>query len=159
MLTCHQHLLRRTDIRKFPMLQFTLPPINFTLLLIILQGQGIPRVFSVIHLHPLYQKKISLSQISGCLSMHSRKLHLRIPVLAPLVELIVNLSRESNVGNDNDVEGAGSVPGFLGEVAARVVLVLADAVTFPGHAALGDGYVGFGGGMSGRSAYTAQTNG
>lgn len=74
----------------------------------------------------------------------------RISLLAPLVILLVQLSGQSDVGNDNDVEGARGVLGLLGEVAAGVVLVFALTFAFPGSA--GDGYGGFGGGLGGRAA-------
>ena len=60
----------------------------------------------------------------------------------------MQLARESNVGDDDDVEGRGCVAGSLAGVAARVVLVLARRASLPRHAALGDchGVLGGGGG-------------
>jgi hypothetical protein len=73
-----------------------------------------------------------------------------VAVLAPLVELVVELAGHGDVGHDDGVEGAGGVTGLLAGVAAGVVLVLArGAGGLPGHAAGGHGdgaLVGGGGG-------------
>lgn len=75
---------------------------------------------------------------------------LRITVLAPLVVLLVKLGGQGDVGNNDDVEGAGSVLGSLGSVTTGVVLVLAGAIAVPGVAGNVDGSLR--GGTSGRSA-------
>jgi hypothetical protein len=60
------------------------------------------------------------------------------------------LRGQRNVGDNDDVQGAGSILGLLGEVATGVVLVFALALALPGPAGDGDGALG--GGLGGRSA-------
>lgn len=74
---------------------------------------------------------------------------LRITVLAPLVVLLVKLGGQGDVGNNDDVEGAGGVLGSLGGVTTGVVLVLAAAIAVPGVAGDVDGSLR--GGTGGRS--------
>lgn len=62
----------------------------------------------------------------------------------------MKLGRKGDVGNNDNVEGAGSVLGGLAEVTAGVVLVLARAATLPGVSSDGNGRLG--GSASGRSA-------
>lgn len=76
---------------------------------------------------------------------------LRVSLLAPLVELVVVLLGSSDVGDDDNVEGAGSITGSSVGVTAGVVLVLALALAFPGHAGDVDGRLR--GGVGGRSAW------
>lgn len=60
---------------------------------------------------------------------------------------------EVDVGDDDDVDGAGGVPGVLGGVAARVVAVLAlGCARLPGHALAGDADLGLRGGLCGGGA-------
>jgi hypothetical protein len=75
---------------------------------------------------------------------------LRVSVLAPLVVLVVKLSRKGDVGNNDNVKGAGSVLGSLAGVTTGVVLVLARAAALPGMSSDGNGRLG--GSASGRSA-------
>lgn len=75
---------------------------------------------------------------------------LRVAVLAPLVVLVVKLGGEGDVGDDDDVEGAGGVLGLLVGVTTGVVLVLARGAALPGVVGDADGRLG--GGASGRSA-------
>lgn len=78
---------------------------------------------------------------------------LRVALLAPLVVLLVELGGEGNVGDNDDVEGAGSILGSLAGVTTGVVLVLAQSLGLPGVTVLGDADVGLGGGAGGRSAW------
>ena len=73
----------------------------------------------------------------------------RVAVLAPLVELVVQLLGKSDVGDDDGVEGGGSVAGRVLGVTAGVVLVLARGAALPGHAALGNADRLLGGGSGG----------
>lgn len=57
----------------------------------------------------------------------------------------MQLRGQRDVGHDDDVQGAGSVLGFLGNITAGVVLVFAFALALPGSAGNGDG--AFGGGL------------
>ena len=51
----------------------------------------------------------------------------------------MQLRGQRDVGHDDDVQGAGSVLGFLGNITAGVVLVFAFALALPGSAGNGDG--------------------
>lgn len=75
---------------------------------------------------------------------------LRVALLAPLVELLVQLLGEGDVGDDDGVDGAGGLAGLLVLVAAGVVAVGTLAgVGLPGRAGLGDVLLGGGGGGGG----------
>lgn len=76
---------------------------------------------------------------------------LRVAVLAPLVELVVSLPGERDIGHNNRVQCAGGITRRSVGVAAGVVLVLSGRVTLPGHTVLGDVDGGLGGG-GGRGA-------
>ena len=57
--------------------------------------------------------------------------------------------REVDVGNDDDVDGAGSILGLSAGITAGVVAVLAiGGTSLPGHAGLGDRLLGCGCGGS-----------
>lgn len=95
---------------------------------------------------------MTASKKSLCRLLLARSLALRVAVLAPLVELVVKLGGEGDVGDHDDVEGAGGVLGLLAGVTTGVVLVLARGAALPGVTVLGDVDGRLGGGASGRSA-------
>lgn len=94
---------------------------------------------------------LCLSKDASISNLSSLCLLLRVALLAPLVELLVSLLGGGDVGDDDDVEGAGGVAGGGVGVAAGVVLVLALGVALPGHGGDVDG--GFGGCAGGGAAW------
>lgn len=82
----------------------------------------------------------------------SQIIHLRVAILTPLVVLLVKLSRKGDVGDDNDIESAGSVLGGLADVTTGVVLVLASAGAVVVPRAVGNLDGGLGSGRGRRSA-------
>lgn len=74
---------------------------------------------------------------------------LGVTVLAPFVELVVQLLGKGDVGYDDGVKGRWGITRSGRVVATRMILVLALGVTLPGHAILGDTHGRLGGGRSG----------
>ena len=82
----------------------------------------------VLHFDPPYSTILPISQ---------ELFPALVAVLAPLVELVVQLTGEGDVGNNDGVQGAGGIARLLVGVTTGVVLVLALGARLPRHAALG----------------------
>ena len=79
--------------------------------------------------------------------------HLWVAVLAPLVVLLVKLLGKRDVGDDDGVQGTGSVARLGVGITTGVVLVLAAMFALPGHAVLGNVDESLRGGIGRVAAY------
>lgn len=115
------------------------------------RGRIVPQVYSSLPIQCVCYPYVASSAPTISISRRWEK-SLRVALLAPLVDLVVNLLGDGDVGNNDRVEGAGGVAGSLGRVTTGVVLVLAEGVGIPRHAALGDVDGGLGGRAGGGAA-------